>query len=92
MSSSKLWGTQYLKDTSDNEFGEYEFVFESTIVPTKNNGELKQMNNWIIDWSNRQTAKMRRSTYHDVKYINEHGEHQFLFNQLIVPTHKAENR
>ena len=50
------------------------------------------MNHWVIDWSNRQTAKMRRSTYHDVKYINEHGEHQFLFNQLIVPTRKAENK
>ena len=45
------------------------------------------MKHWVIDWSNRQTAKKRCSTYHDVKYINEHGEHQFLFNQLIVPTH-----
>jgi len=31
------------------------------------------MKQQIIDWSNRQTAKMRQSTYHDVKYINEHG-------------------
>jgi hypothetical protein len=50
------------------------------------------MKHWVIDWSNRQTAKMRHSTYHDVKYINEHGEHQFLFNQLMLPTHKAKNK
>jgi hypothetical protein len=63
---------QYLKDASDNEFGEYEFVFKRTIVPTKNNGEVKQMKQWVIDWSNRQTAKLRQSTYHDVNYINQH--------------------
>ena len=45
----------------------------------------------IIDWSYRQTAKWQPGIYQDVKYINEHGEHQFLFNQLVVPTHKAEN-
>jgi len=31
------------------------------------------MNHWVVDWSNRQTAKMRRSTYQDVKYINQTG-------------------
>jgi hypothetical protein len=31
---------------------------------------MKQMK---IDWPNRQTAKMRQSTYHDVKYINEYA-------------------
>jgi len=46
----------------------------------------------IIDWSNRQTAKRQPGIYQDVKYINEHGEHQFLFNQLVVPTHKADNK
>ena len=46
----------------------------------------------IIDWSNRQAAKRQPGIYHDVKYINEHGEHQFLFNQLVVPTHKADNK
>jgi hypothetical protein len=35
VSSSRLRGMQYLKDASYNEFGEYEFVFERTIVPTK---------------------------------------------------------
>ena len=50
------------------------------------------MKHWVVDWSNRQTAKKRHSTYRDVKYINEYGEHQFLFNQLIIPTHKAKNR
>jgi hypothetical protein len=82
---------QYVKDASFNEPGGYRFVFERTKVLNKN-GELKQMSHWVIDWSNRQTAKMRRSTYHDVKYVNEHGEHQFLFNQLVVPPHKAENK
>lgn len=51
---------------------------------------MKRVKHWVIDWSNRQTAKKRRSTYLDVKYINEHGEHQFLFNQLIVPARKVE--
>ncbi len=46
----------------------------------------------VIEWSNRQIAKRRHSGYHDVKYINEHGEHQFIFNQLIVPAHKAGNK
>jgi hypothetical protein len=50
------------------------------------------MKRWITNWSNRQTAKMRRTTYHDVKYINEHGEHQFLFNQLVVSTPNTENK
>ena len=49
------------------------------------------MKNWVIEWSNRQTAK-KNSGYHDVKYINEHGEHQFIFNQRIAPTHKAQNK
>ena len=89
---------QYLKDASYNEFGEYEFVFKRTIVPTKKhdvptkkNGEPK-MKHWVIEWSNRQIAKRRHSGYHDVKYINEHGEHQFIFNQAIVPAHKAGNK
>jgi hypothetical protein len=43
----------------------------------------------VIDWSSRQIAKRRHSGYHDVKYINEHGEHQFIFNQAIVPPPKA---
>jgi|GEM_PF-6279081 len=42
----------------------------------------------VVEWSNRQIAK-RRSAYHDVKYINEHGEHQFIFNQRVVPGRKA---
>ena len=49
------------------------------------------MKNWVIDWSSVPTVK-RRSTYHDVKYVNEHGEHQFLFNQLVVPARKGENK
>ena len=33
---SGFWGIQYLKRRAFyNEFGEYEFVFERTIVPTK---------------------------------------------------------
>ncbi len=45
---------------------------------------------WVIDWSNRQTAKKRHSTYHDVKYVNEYGEPQFLFNQQ--PTKRRTSR
>jgi len=37
----------------------------------------------VVDWSNG-----RHGTYHDVKYYNEHGEPQFLFNQLVLPTTK----
>jgi hypothetical protein len=44
------------------------------------------MKQQVIEWSNRQIAKMRHSDYHDVKYINEHGEHQFIFNQ---PTNRG---
>ena len=47
------------------------------------------MKHWVIEWSDRQTAKKQHSSCHDVKYINEHGEHQFLFNQLTVPSLKA---
>jgi hypothetical protein len=48
---------------------------------------------WVIEWSNRQVDKKRPSTYRDRKYINEHGEHQFIFNQLVVPgAHRAKNR
>jgi hypothetical protein len=50
------------------------------------------MKQQVFEWSNRQIAKMRHSDYHDVKYINEHGEHQFIFNQVIVPTHKSGNK
>ena len=50
------------------------------------------MKHRVINWYNRQTVKKRPSTYHDVKYINEHGEHQFLFDQLIAPTRQAENK
>ena len=44
---------------------------------------------WVIEWSSRQIAKKRHGGYHDVKYINEYGEHQFIFNQAIVPAPKA---
>ena len=47
------------------------------------------MKYWVIDWSNRQIAKKRPSVYQDVKYVNEHGEHQFIFNQLVAPIHKT---
>ena len=48
------------------------------------------MKHWVIDWSSRQIAKKRPSVYQDVQYVNEHGEHQYLFNQLLVPIHKTE--
>ena len=50
------------------------------------------MKHWVIEWSNRQTAKKQHSSCHDVKYVNEHGEHQFIFNQELVPIHKAKTR
>lgn len=36
VSSLRLRGMQYFKDASYSEVGEYKFVFERTIVPTKN--------------------------------------------------------
>lgn len=74
---------QYLKNSSYGDLGESELVFK------QENGVRKLVKLWVIEWSSRQIAKKRHGGYHDVKYINEYGEHQFIFNQAIVPARQV---